>query len=126
MFVIFFPFLAPCAPVISSHEVDCVSNTALVIWDEDANAESVTVTATSQDNGDTVSCSSSDTSCILQGLLCGHTYNVQAAAQGANCLSDSSTTTTIVTGKLWYWSRIYRIRTGDNIFPSIHIFNWLQ
>ncbi|XP_034531079.1 uncharacterized protein LOC117806306 [Notolabrus celidotus] len=88
---------APCAPVILDHSLDCVSNHALVTWIEDEDAMSVTVNASSS-HGHSTSCSSSNTnSCVLDDLMCGRTYTVQAFAQGYQCLSEPSSTFQIVT-----------------------------
>lgn len=94
--------LAPCAPVIQAHTLDCASNHALVTWVEDKDAISVTVNATSS-LGHSASCSSStNSSCVLNYLQCGNTYGVQAFAQGVQCLSKPSSTFQIVTGKLLF------------------------
>lgn len=86
--------------MIQNHSLDCVSNHALVTWVKDEDAINVTVTASSS-LGHTTSCSSStNTTCGLDGLECGHTYTIQAFAQGAQCLSKPSSAFTIVTGLL--------------------------
>ncbi|XP_044055462.1 uncharacterized protein LOC122877670 [Siniperca chuatsi] len=88
---------APCAPVIQNHSLDCVSNHALVTWVKDEDAMSVMVNATSS-LGHVTSCSSStNSSCVLDELKCGHTYTIQAVARGVQCLSKPSTTFQIVT-----------------------------
>lgn len=92
---------APCAPVIQSHTLNCSSNQALIIWAKDNYAMSVTVNATSS-KGRSYTCSSStNNSCVLDNLLCGYTYTVQAVAQGVKCLSKPSTDFQIVTGKTY-------------------------
>lgn len=92
------PSQAPCAPVIQNHSLDCVSNHASVTWVKDEFAVGVTVNATSS-LGDTASCSSStNATCVLSGLACGHTYSIQTFAQGVQCLSKPSSAYTIVTG----------------------------
>ncbi|KAI3368520.1 hypothetical protein L3Q82_025527 [Scortum barcoo] len=88
---------APCAPVIQDHSLDCVSNHAMVTWNEDENAMSVMVNATSSRGHSTTCSSSTNNSCVLDELKCGHTYTVQAVAQGAQCLSKPSSTFEIVT-----------------------------
>lgn len=94
------PSQAPCAPVIQNHSLDCISNHALVTWVEDEDAIGVTVNATSS-LGHTTSCSSStNTTCVLNGLACGHTYTIQSFAQGVQCFSKPSSAFTIVTGLL--------------------------
>ncbi|KAK2835181.1 hypothetical protein Q5P01_015665 [Channa striata] len=88
---------APCAPVIHNYNLDCTSNRAVVIWDEDRDALSVTASATST-LGHLTSCSSStNSSCVLADLQCGSTYTVQAVARGVQCLSKPSSTFQIVT-----------------------------
>lgn len=89
--------------MIQDHSLDCVSNHALVTWAEDDDAMSVMVNATSN-LGHSTSCSAStNSSCVLDELECGHTYNVQAFAQGTQCLSKPSSTFQIVTGVVPWW-----------------------
>ncbi|KAM3619311.1 uncharacterized protein V6R79_006036 [Siganus canaliculatus] len=88
---------APCAPVIQDHSLDCTSKHSVVTWVKDENAASVMVNATSS-LGHSASCSSStDSSCVLDGLQCGHNYTVRAVARGAQCLSKPSSSFQIVT-----------------------------
>ncbi|XP_047442067.1 uncharacterized protein LOC125008801 [Mugil cephalus] len=88
---------APCAPVIKNHSLDCASNHAIVTWHKDEDAMSVTVNATSS-RGHSYSCSSSsNSSCVLDQLMCGHTYTVRAVARGVQCLSKASSSFQIVT-----------------------------
>ena len=85
--------------MIQNHSLDCVSNHAMVTWAEDKDAMSVTVNATSN-RGHSTSCSSStNNSCVLDKLKCGHTYNAQVVARGVKCLSKPSSTFQIVTGR---------------------------
>lgn len=91
---------APCAPVIQDHSLDCVYNHALVSWVEDEDAMSVMVNATSS-QGHLTSCSSStNSSCVLEELECGHAYTIQAFARGVQCFSRPSATFQKVTGQL--------------------------
>ncbi|XP_040040842.2 uncharacterized protein fndc7b [Gasterosteus aculeatus] len=88
---------APCAPVIQHHSLDCVTNHAVVTWVEDKDAMSVAVNATSS-LGHSASCSSSTNgSCVLDELRCGHSYTVQAVARGVQCASKPSSPLQIVT-----------------------------
>ncbi|XP_008292889.1 uncharacterized protein fndc7b [Stegastes partitus] len=88
---------APCAPMIHNHSLDCAHNHACVTWDKDDDAINVTVYASSS-MGDMQSCNSStNNSCYLDKLKCGHTYSVHAVAQGAQCLSKPSTAFEVVT-----------------------------
>ncbi|KAM9761579.1 uncharacterized protein fndc7b [Menidia menidia] len=88
---------APCAPVIEDHSHYCMHNQTVISWVGDKNAVSVTVNATSS-MGHSLFCSSStNNSCVLDNLQCGHTYTVQAFAQGAHCLSKPSSAFQIVT-----------------------------
>ncbi|XP_075901618.1 uncharacterized protein fndc7b isoform X2 [Nelusetta ayraudi] len=89
---------APCPPVIQDHTLDCASNQVLVTWIEDQDATGgVAVNATSS-LGHSASCSSSgNSSCMMDDLRCGHTYTVQAFAQGAQCWSKASSAFQIAT-----------------------------
>lgn len=84
--------------MIQDYSYSCVTNSTLVTWTKDMNTLGVTITATSS-QGDSQSCSSSSTnSCVLNYLLCGQNYTVLAVANGAQCASQPSSATQIVTG----------------------------
>ncbi|XP_034066039.1 uncharacterized protein LOC117542456 [Gymnodraco acuticeps] len=87
---------APCAPEIIDYSLDCYSNNATVTWVKDEDAMSVTVNATST-QGQRTSCSSTNSSCVLEVLQCGQIYTVQAVAQGVQCASEPSPSFQIVT-----------------------------
>ena len=89
---------APCAPVIQDHSLDCATNFAWVSWAEDEDAVGFTVNATSS-MGHAASCSSTtNTSCVLDQLLCGHTYTAHAVAKGNLCDSVPSQSFQITAG----------------------------
>ncbi|MEQ2170475.1 hypothetical protein GOODEAATRI_000588, partial [Goodea atripinnis] len=85
------------SPVIKNQSHYCTTNRTTVTWVEDMDAVSVMVNATSN-LGRSLSCSSStNNSCVLNNLQCGHTYMVQAVAQGVQCTSKPSTAFQIIT-----------------------------
>lgn len=91
---------APCPPVIQDHPLDCSSNHVSVSWAKDEDALDVKVSVVST-MGHATSCSSTtNTSCVLDDLQCGHTYTAQAVAKGEKCFSKPSSTFEIVAGML--------------------------
>uniref|UniRef100_A0A3Q2E2M1 Fibronectin type-III domain-containing protein n=1 Tax=Cyprinodon variegatus TaxID=28743 RepID=A0A3Q2E2M1_CYPVA len=106
---------APCTPVITDYSHHCITNNTLVTWDEDEDAVSVTVNANS-DRGHSLSCSSSsNNSCVLDNLLCGHTYTVQAVANGVQCSSKPSPTFQIITAPCTPRNVEYQYYCGSGI-----------
>ncbi|XP_027882788.1 uncharacterized protein fndc7b [Xiphophorus couchianus] len=106
---------APCTPVIKNYSSYCVTNNTLVSWVEDKDAVSVAVNATS-DRGHSLSCSSStNTSCILGNLLCGHTYTVQVVATGVQCTSKPSSAFQIITAPCTPANVEYQYYCGSGI-----------
>ncbi|XP_061636365.1 fibronectin-like isoform X2 [Phyllopteryx taeniolatus] len=87
---------APCPPRIQAHSLDCATNQVSVSWLQDEDAIKVTVSATSSVGHSTSCDSTTDLSCTLSGLLCGHTYTFHAVAQGTQCSSNPSSTFEIV------------------------------
>ncbi|KAF7660957.1 hypothetical protein LDENG_00272160 [Lucifuga dentata] len=88
---------APCNPVIKAYPLDCYSNHASVSWVKDEDALDVEVSAVSAQRHSTSCSSATNASCVLDDLLCGNTYTVQAVARGEKCYSKPSSTFEIVT-----------------------------
>ncbi|XP_014901851.1 uncharacterized protein fndc7b [Poecilia latipinna] len=106
---------ASCTPVIKNYSHYCVTNHTLVSWVEDKDAVSVAVNATS-DRGHSLTCSSStNSSCILGNLLCGHTYTVQAVAIGVQCTSKPSSAFQIITAPCTPGNVEYQYYCGSGI-----------
>ncbi|XP_061587415.1 fibronectin type III domain-containing protein 7-like [Cololabis saira] len=78
----------PCAPSNVSSQVMCGAGVAQVLWSPSMNAVSYDVIATGQ--GQTLTCSSSTSSCTLSNLLCGHAYDVLVSASDGICVSNYS------------------------------------
>ncbi|KAL1022755.1 hypothetical protein UPYG_G00031900 [Umbra pygmaea] len=80
---------APCPPTIMNYSLDCTSNQATISWAKQPYAKSVFING-STTLGHMSSCTSTNTSCLLDQLLCGQTYTVHAVAQGDTCDSMPS------------------------------------
>ncbi|XP_017573413.2 uncharacterized protein LOC108439482 [Pygocentrus nattereri] len=87
---------APCPPRLQAPSLSCIRDQAVVSWTGDQDAMGVSVNATSS-LGHTLSCSSANHSCALQGLQCGQTYALQGTIQGLHCDSNPSAPLNIVT-----------------------------
>ena len=79
--------------------LNCSNNQALVTWAPEPHATSFSVITTTT-GAPSASCSSTNTSCVLNNLLCGRRYTGQAVAQGNQCTSVPSTSFEILTGVL--------------------------
>ncbi|XP_076840783.1 uncharacterized protein fndc7b [Brachyhypopomus gauderio] len=82
---------APCAPVLTRVQMDCLSDSAWVIWENSAGAEFYIAIATNGD-GQQYTCNSSDSTCAADGLLCGRRYNFSVTAFSKQCHSGASNT----------------------------------
>ncbi|KAK6484735.1 hypothetical protein HHUSO_G12572 [Huso huso] len=80
----------PCVPQSVDAELDCTSNTALVLWEPSSGAESYIVNAVSTD-GHIASCNTSETICQVTDLMCGNTYNISVTAINQQCNVSHST-----------------------------------
>lgn len=89
----------PCVPQSVDAELDCTSNTALVLWEPSSGAESYIVNAVSTD-GHIASCNTSETICQVTDLMCGNTYNISVTAINQQCNVSHSTQAEIQSGKL--------------------------
>uniref|UniRef100_A0A3Q4BAF0 Fibronectin type-III domain-containing protein n=1 Tax=Mola mola TaxID=94237 RepID=A0A3Q4BAF0_MOLML len=68
-----------------------------VMWEAGRGASSYSVQAVT-DQGVMVTCNTTNTSCSLNGLKCGHIFNVSVAAHNRACDSVSSRTHRLMTG----------------------------
>ncbi|XP_065133048.2 uncharacterized protein fndc7rs1 [Paramisgurnus dabryanus] len=83
----------PCKPANLTLAVNCVNGSALLSWRQSTGAVSYAGLARS-DNGTTIQCQSTNTSCGLQGLVCGRIYNFTVQASDGICNSSVSDTLT--------------------------------
>lgn len=92
---------APCTPRLSDVEIDCLTNSAWVMWDEAAGAEDYVVMATdSQGDRQTFECNStSDGACALPPLACSRNVTFTVTARDQQCPSGPSNAVTTETGE---------------------------
>ncbi|KAJ8277963.1 hypothetical protein GJAV_G00082190 [Gymnothorax javanicus] len=80
---------APCKPVLTEVEMDCLSDSAWVVWEESVGAE--VYIATAVDSEDRVfQCNSSENTCAVPDLLCGQHYTFTVAASDWQCVGEPS------------------------------------
>ncbi|KAJ8376161.1 hypothetical protein SKAU_G00067410 [Synaphobranchus kaupii] len=76
----------PCDPGNLRVELQCASNSAVLSWN--ASEGSVEYFACAQDDaGDMLYCNGTDSSCVIDGLECGTTYNFSVQASDGVCKS---------------------------------------
>ncbi|XP_021178304.2 fibronectin type III domain-containing protein 7 [Fundulus heteroclitus] len=80
---------APCQPQGVSGHLDCVTNSAWISWDAAPGAESYTVSAVGGD-AYTANCTTSNTTCEVEDLACGVSYNFTVTARNGQCESPPS------------------------------------
>lgn len=79
---------------------NCSQSFAEVSWRASSGALSYQATASDED-GQRLLCSSSQTSCRLEGLVCSQVYSIGVTASKDNCSSNESSAVTLQTGKAW-------------------------
>ncbi|XP_043081301.1 serine-rich adhesin for platelets [Puntigrus tetrazona] len=82
---------APCVPIMLDVEMDCLSDSAWLTWEESAGAELYIATATDSD-GQEYECNSTDSQCTVEQLQCGRFYNFSVIASNSQCDSQISNT----------------------------------
>ncbi|XP_056304665.1 uncharacterized protein LOC130216807 [Danio aesculapii] len=75
---------APCAPLMLDVEMDCLSDSAWLTWEESAGAELYIATATDSD-GQMYQCNSTENQCTVEELECGRLYNFSVTASNIQC-----------------------------------------
>lgn len=91
-------FKAPCSPLMLDVEMDCLSDSAWLTWEESAGAELYIATATDSD-GFEYQCNSTEGQCTVEQLQCGRFYNFSVTASNSQCDSPMSSTLQTETGK---------------------------
>ncbi len=91
-------YKAPCVPLMLDVEMDCLSDSAWLTWDESAGAELYISTATDSD-GQKYQCNSTESQCTVEQLQCGRFYNFSVIASNSQCDSPMSNTLQTETGK---------------------------
>ncbi|KAM9445384.1 fibronectin type III domain-containing protein 7 [Clarias gariepinus] len=79
---------APCIPQGASGNLDCVTNSVWVSWQEAAGAESYKVLAVSAEGANST-CSTPGLFCNIPSLLCGMQYTFQVTAMNSWCASEN-------------------------------------
>ncbi|XP_016305113.1 fibronectin type III domain-containing protein 7-like [Sinocyclocheilus anshuiensis] len=82
--------MAPCVPTQVNVSLSCGSDTASVSWAASSGLVSYYTVTAVDDNGHTLTCNSSSTSCDISGLACGQAYNVSVTAMSVDCTGQRS------------------------------------
>ncbi|XP_067454263.1 serine-rich adhesin for platelets [Thunnus thynnus] len=90
----------PCTPHLSDVEIDCLTNSAWVMWEEaDGVKDYVVLTTNSDGDIQTFECNStSDGTCSLPPLTCSQNLTFTLKAQNQQCLSPPSNAVMTETG----------------------------
>lgn len=91
----------PCVPILTDVEIDCLANSAWVVFEQSAGAEDYVVMATDGEGTlQTFSCNStSEGLCSLPPLGCSQNITVTLKANDQQCSSAVSNVITAETGK---------------------------
>ncbi|OCT82974.1 hypothetical protein XELAEV_18025509mg [Xenopus laevis] len=88
---------APCRPENVAAIINCDNNTASVTWDSAAGAQRY-ISNISGPNGEAHSCTTTQSTCDVSGMRCGHIYNVTVTAVNEQCSNESSVPAQLKTG----------------------------
>ncbi|KAJ8384528.1 hypothetical protein AAFF_G00204430 [Aldrovandia affinis] len=80
---------APCVPVLIEVEMDCLSDSAWVVWEESVGAEMYTASAV-DDTDRVYQCGAADNTCTVPDLQCGQHYTFTVTALDRQCTSVPS------------------------------------
>ncbi|XP_037644346.1 fibronectin type III domain-containing protein 7-like [Sebastes umbrosus] len=86
----------PCAPDNVGAIVDCSQDSARVNWTMGRGAISYYAIAVDE-NGNSHSCNSRGTNCLIEGLRCGQNYTASVIGTNFNCNSSASKKVTFMT-----------------------------
>ena len=84
-----FVCVVPCEPQLLEVEMDCLSDSAWVIWEESLGAEFYTAEATDSE-GQSFTCNSTFNQCAVPDLECSRHYNFTVMATDWQCDSAHS------------------------------------
>lgn len=98
--------VAPCIPQGASGNLDCVTNSVWVSWQEAAGAESYKVLAVSAEGANST-CSTPGLFCNIPSLLCGMQYTFQVTAMNSWCASEN-------------YNNSFSIETGKHTHTNTH------
>lgn len=93
-----FVYKAPCVPLMLDVEMDCLSDSAWLTWEESAGTDLYIATATDSD-GEVFQCNSTEGQCTVEELQCGRFYNFSVTASNSKCNSPMSNTLESETGE---------------------------
>lgn len=88
---------APCVPTNVVVSRNCGQSFAQVTWQASRGALSYQASAKDED-GQRLSCTSNETACKLEGLMCSQVYSVGVIAMDNKCNSNESVAEILHTG----------------------------
>ncbi|XP_056379485.1 uncharacterized protein LOC130275479 isoform X3 [Hyla sarda] len=91
-----FVFTAPCKPQNVTADIDCQTNHAALSWSRTPGATNYTASIIGPEV-DGPTCNTTSTSCNIDHLTCGLTYDFIVTASNAQCEGESSVVTQLVT-----------------------------
>lgn len=84
------PSVGPCPHSHLKTSLDCNTNTAAVSWTPGSGILYYNASASAFAIAHVQSCSTSNSSCNIDNLQCGESYNVSVSGQGQNCPSPAN------------------------------------
>jgi len=89
---------APCVPTQVMAPRTCGQTFVHVSWNASRGALRYRAAAV-DDDGNRLTCSSNETSCMLEGLVCSRVYSVGVSAVDDTCSSNASSANTLRAGR---------------------------
>ncbi|XP_057183469.1 G surface protein, allelic form 156-like [Triplophysa rosa] len=82
---------APCVPIMLDVEMDCLSDSAWLTWEESAGT-SLYIAMAIDNDGQLLQCNSTEGQCTVEQLQCSKFYNFSVMASNMQCDSPNSNT----------------------------------
>ncbi|XP_071983673.1 uncharacterized protein [Engystomops pustulosus] len=86
---------APCVPLQEAPKLNCYNNSVSLSWSQTSGATSYFANVSSSE--EMLSCQTTGTSCIIDQLKCGWTYNATVTAINQQCRGPSATPVELTT-----------------------------
>ncbi|XP_078524471.1 uncharacterized protein LOC144797641 [Lissotriton helveticus] len=86
----------PCTPDLVESLLNCSADSALLTWPHTRGAVNYS-TLVNGSSGDLHACTTSDTSCDIQGLVCGTAYTINLKGLGLECSSSGDAIAELLT-----------------------------
>ncbi|XP_040215776.1 uncharacterized protein LOC120945574 isoform X2 [Rana temporaria] len=104
---------APCIPVLDPPQIICYNNSVSLSWSRTSGAISYISNVTSPGE-ESLFCQTEDTSCTIDNLKCGQTYNVTVTAINAQCSGPTLPPAALITAPCQPQNVVTKMNCSDS------------